>query len=228
MTERPLLSLGFEDWVEHVFGHAVETSKPAWYNEPDCWRWEAPAEDKVATLARLFEDPVPPLDGFADSQIAQGLMYLVHNGASDYVLSLAEAKVPAGPRLACVRSIHTLFAKLLDPRCTPTLSHLDEPGAGPLNGICYMWWDIFPGMPAPADPARGELDTAYLDAMARTLALPSPACQESALHGLGHWRGGAGRDQAGAIIDGYLAGKGDTLRPELARYAAAARSGCIQ
>ncbi len=227
MTEHRLPSLGFEDWVERVFGHAVETQPQAWYFEPDCWSWEAPADVKLAYLARLFEDPVPPLAAFADSQIAQGLMYLLYNGASDYVLSLAEPAVPAALRLDCARSIHTLFEKLLAPRCTPTLSHLDEKGGGPLNAICYMWWDIFPGVPMPADPARDDLDAAYLDAMARTLALPSPAAQESALHGLGHWRG-SGRDKAEAIVDDYLARHGDTLRPALARYAAAARSACIQ
>jgi hypothetical protein len=62
--------------------------------------------------------------------------------------------------------------------------------------------------------------------MRETLRLPNPACQESALHGLGHWAH-AYPAFAAATIDAYLAAN-PTLRPELARYAEAARSGCIQ
>ena len=40
--------------------------------------------------------------------------------------------------------MHRLFA----PRCSAHLSHLDrgEMIAGPLNTLCYMWWDILPGV----------------------------------------------------------------------------------
>jgi hypothetical protein len=62
--------------------------------------------------------------------------------------------------------------------------------------------------------------------MRDTLRLPNPACQENALHGLGHWAR-AYPEFTGATIDAYLAAN-PKLRPELVRYAQSARSGCVQ
>jgi hypothetical protein len=62
--------------------------------------------------------------------------------------------------------------------------------------------------------------------MRDTLKLPNPACQENALHGLGHWAH-TYPEFAAAAIDAYLAAN-QKLRPELVRYAQAARAGCIQ
>jgi hypothetical protein len=62
--------------------------------------------------------------------------------------------------------------------------------------------------------------------MRSTLARPNPACQKSALHGLGHWAD-VYPEFTAATIDGYLAAN-PKLRPELVRYAQAARTGRIQ
>jgi len=61
--------------------------------------------------------------------------------------------------------------------------------------------------------------------MTNALALDSIACQESALHGLGHWHG-AYPDEVEAIVDRFLAAH-PTSRPELLTYARSARSGCV-
>jgi hypothetical protein len=60
------------------------------------------------------------------------------------------------------------------------------------------------------------------------LAIDHSACQESALHGLGH-RCEIGRDnpEVEAIIDDFLKRKLD-LRPELRQYALSARRGMVQ
>lgn len=71
-----------------------------------------------------------------------------------------------------------------------------------------------------------EFYEALIEAMGRILAIPHPASQESALHGLGHW-GEHAPARAEALIDAYLAGN-HAARPELINYARAARSGCIQ
>ena len=59
-----------------------------------------------------------------------------------------------------------------------------------------------------------------LRTMARILGLQSLACQESALHGLGHWQPGHDR-QVCAIIDGFLAANPE-IDPRLISYAKAA------
>jgi hypothetical protein len=57
--------------------------------------------------------------------------------------------------------------------------------------------------------------------MASSLALSSAACQESALHGLGHWRRYDPQDVE-RIVDAYLAA-GAPADPRLIGYAKAAR-----
>jgi len=61
--------------------------------------------------------------------------------------------------------------------------------------------------------------------MARILGFKSLACQESALHGLGHWQRDHDR-QVCAIIDCFLEAHLD-LDPRLVTYANAARCGCV-
>jgi hypothetical protein len=77
----------------------------------------------------------------------------------------------------------------------------------------------------PDEPNRNEIDNEILRVMERTLHLDSPACQESALHGLGHWMPQyPGRVQE--IVDKFLAVRSG-LRKELREYAQSARMGCV-
>jgi hypothetical protein len=225
MAGRRLTNLSYEDWIEYVFSHPVRIYQPRWYDEPDSERWDAAATTKAHYLTRLFEDSEPALAFFADSQIAQGLTYLIDPGASDHALSLLDDAVLIEERLQGLRATYSLFAHLFDRRCTPHLSHRDEPGAGPLNGVCYMWWDVFPAAAAPRDPNRRAIDEAILSTMDRILQLSSPACRESALHGLGHWQR-AYPATVTAIIDSFL-DRHLGLSGGLRAYAHAARTGCV-
>lgn len=222
----PQADLSYEDWIEYVFGRAVPFYEQAWHIDPDADWWNPEPAQAIAYLTRLFETPEPLAEQFTDSQIGQGLYYLVDNGAGAYCRSLTEATVPIEARLACIESISTLFARLFQPRCEPVLSHLDEPDANALNRICYMWWDIMPIGASAAPPRADPIHDACLAEMRETLRLPNPACQESALHGLGHWAR-AYPAFTEAAIDAYLAAN-PKLRPELARYALSARAGCVQ
>jgi hypothetical protein len=225
MSGRQLRDLGYDDWIEHVFAHAVPFYEPAWYFAANADWWDAPADLAIAYLTQLFEQPEPLVERFADSQIAQGLYYLVDSGAGGYCRFLTDSSVPTEARVACISAMQTLFARLFDARCAPVLSHLDEPGTNALNSICYMWWDIMPLYGQPDGRRANPTDDACLRVMRETLRLSNPACQESALHGLGHWAR-AYPDFASAAIDAYLESN-PAARPELVRYAQAARSGCV-
>ena len=225
MTGRRLTELSFEDWIEHVFSHEVPTYHAAWYFDVEADWWDGPPALTISYITRLFSDPDPPLTYFADSQIAQGLTYLIDCGAGDQMSALSQVSVPLEVRITCVESINGLFGKLFDPRCSPHLAHLDEPDRGALNDVCYMWWDTFPFAPLFEGPDFREIEQAALGVMERSLELECPACHESALHGLGHWlQADPGRVEA--IIDRFLKKNAD-LRPELAAYARSARSGCV-
>jgi hypothetical protein len=218
--------LSYDDWINYVFDHAVPFYEQPWYFEPDGDWWNPHPEQAIDYLTRLFENPEPLTEQFADSQIGQGLYFLVSASAGSYCRFLTDGSVPIEARVACIEAMDSVFARLFQPRCEPILSHLDEPGGNELNKICYMWWDIV-AVGAISKPNRADpINEACLGVMRDTLKLPNPACQENALHGLGHWAH-VYPEFTGTAIDAYLAAD-PKPRPELVRYAQAARSGCVQ
>jgi len=220
-----LANLTYEDWLEHAFGHEVRIQQAAWFFDHDCDWWDPKPAVVVPYLTKLFEHPEPALRWYSDSQIAQGLTYLVSTNATGDNGWLYSTEVPIADRVRCVEAVASLFAQLFVPRCTPHLSHLSETEAGSLNGVCHMWWDGFPCLALAGDPNLPKMQETALRTMARILGFNSLACQESALHGLGHWQRGHDR-QVSAIIDGFLEANPD-LDTRLVSYANAARCGCV-
>ncbi len=218
-----LTDLSFEQFVEHQFGQAVRMHGNPWYFDTDGdWWWPEPRTG-IACMTRLFSNGPQVLQWFSDAQIAQGLTGLINTMAVGDQPWMRDPVTPAEERADVWPAISRFFAEVLGPRCSPTLGHLSEEG-GPLNGVTYMWWDSFPGFANPDDPQREMVDQAELDCLQSVLAIDSAACQEAALHGLGHWVRRESRCEI--IIDAYLA-DGRAARHELIAYAEAARGGCI-
>ena len=201
-----------------MFEHPV--TEPAWHWDEDVDSAELEPQRVIAYATRLFESAGKLLAPYTEAQVNQGLWFLVSEGVSP-LCALLDASVPLEQRVRCIRSISKVFEQCFLVRCTPHLSHLDEPGAGALNPVCYMWWDIFPFSGQPEDASRREIDEACLSVMESTLQLPSVACQESALHGLGHW-GFYYESRCQSIISAFMQRHHD-LRPELQNYAARAK-----
>ncbi len=213
------MSQDVERWVAKVFDHPGEG--PEWYWDPDADLAEPEPSVRVHLLTELFRDPEPHLSRFSDAQLGRGLWYLGSNACSSYSLALIDPKVDLEARVRCIDAVPELFARLFQPRCAPDLSHGVTGSQNPLNTICYMWWDLFPSWGTP----KSEIDDSALAAMTSILALDSLACQESALHGLGHWHS-AYPERVGAAIEGFV--RSGRHREELGAYAAAARCGCVQ
>jgi hypothetical protein len=199
-----LTNLTFEGWLRYVFDHPVEAQKPQWYwdLDRDWWDEDADPAQPVQFLTQAFEEAGVVFKPYSAAQLNQGLWYLASNSCSNHMFALLNENVPWPARRRCIRSFQLLYAGCFARRCTPHLSHVDEPGAGPLNGVCYMWWDIIPFAGRPDDPARREFDDEVLRVMEATLQLNSIACRESALHGLGHWQP-AYPQRVGEIIDRF-------------------------
>jgi len=225
MTGRPLSDLTFEEWVLFVFDHPVDKSRLEWYWDLEADWWKGPAALTVEYLTRAFENSESVFEPYSDSQLNQGLWYLVSNSCSDHMFALTDASVPWPERRNCIRSIYTLYEQCFAKRCTPHLSHLDESGAGPLNSICYMWWDIIPIFGQPKEPTRTEMDREILQVLESALKLDSIACQESALHGLGHWQLYYPH-QVREIIKSFLQ-RNNAIREDLRLYAMSASSGHV-
>ena len=220
-----LSHLAFQEWLEHAFGREIRIQQAPWYFDPDHDWWDPTPAQAITYLTRLFENAEPALEGFADRQIAQGLTYLVNTMASGDNGWFYSTEVPVGGRIRCVEAIAPFFERLFRQRCTPHLSHLSEVDAGPLNGVCYMWWDVFPCLALTSDPNLPILHDAALNTMERILHLDSLACQESALHGLGHWQPKY-EERVATIIDNFREASPET-DPRLLTYAKSAKCGCV-
>ena len=220
----PLGATRFDRWLASVFDRPVV--EPGWWFDSDS---DAPevlgATDAVAFMAQLCEHADHRLAPYSDAQVSQGLWYIIGSGASEWALAAVDGGVSPKIWVRCIRAFSLLFERLFAPRCSPHLGHLSELGASSLNTVCYMWWDIMylPGWQDEAE--RTLIHAACLQVMRETLYLPSDACRESVLHGLGHWRAQYPEPVA-EIIDRFLADI-PKLRPELVRYARNARGGCV-
>ena len=218
-----LTDLTFEEWVAFIFDHPADG--PEWYWAPDAAYWTGSAAVTAEYVTRLFEDPCPALLGFSEAQLNQGLWYLISPGLGEHMLCLDDPSLALDARVRCIRSCESLFRKLLLPRCSPHLSHRDWTGAAPLNSVCYMWWDLMPVYGGSKTEDRLALQGTALSTMAAILALDSVACQESALHGLGHWHAAFPREVE-SLIDRFIASHANVV-PELLEYARSARCGCV-
>ncbi len=205
----------FDEWVQYIFDNP---------DEDDSWRFHLDpplVSDSVQLdyLTQLFENVSSVLTPYTDAQVNNGLWF-ISGSALGIIEVLFDSRMEWARRERCIRAMYRLYADVFDKRCSPHLSHLDEPDANPLNSICYMWWDLLPILwyEPPFYPVGFEV-------MQDTLQLDSIACQEAALHGLGHlafYR----KDEVAAVIDQFLE-QHPNMRPELRSYTLAARSGCI-
>jgi hypothetical protein len=216
--------LGFDEFVEFQFGPPVRTNGNPWYFDIDGDWWEPEPPTGIAYLTRLFCEGPTVLQWFSDAQIAQGLNGLINTMAVGDQPWMRDSATPAADRAAVWSAIARFFGTVLAPRCEPVLGHLATEMPRPINAITYMWWDSFPGLANPGDPARAMVDDAELAALGTILRLESIACQESALHGLGHWV--RREPRCAQLIDDFLAA--NSAPDELLAYARAARTGCIQ
>jgi hypothetical protein len=206
------VEVDFDDWVVAVFDPTVE--------DP----WLPPAQD-LAHLRRFLDDPVGPLAPFTDEEIGIGLWSLFDSGGAGTAMAIGDTTLPLEERRACVAGIRALYDELFVPRCAERLGHLGEQ-AGRLEMACYMLWDVaaFGGPPGSRD--GNLLEDAVLDLLPDVLRIEHAACQESAVHGLGH-RVGRHPERAPAVLRRWLRDgpvRDERLRP----YAEAAIGGCIQ
>ena len=166
----------FDNWVRYLFDHPV--TDPAWHWDINAEFVDLEPNRVVQYTTQLLRHSSELLAPYSDAQANLGLWFLIGEGNSPLHV-LTEPTIPIEDRLRCIDSISILFEQCFAKRCTPHLSHLDEPGAGALNPVCYMWWDVFPLYGQPENLSRHEIDARCLSVMETVLQLPSIACQES-------------------------------------------------
>ncbi len=221
MLEINLSGQSFNQWVQSIFDQPQ--SHQEWYL--DAAIVEPPAKIRIQYVTDAFENAKAVLGGFSDKQLRDGLQFLLSNSCSNHIISIYDQEIQYKEKRRCIRSFLTLFEQIFYPRCSAHLLHLNEPALSPLNEICYMWWDTYPGYGHPKDSILRELDFEILEVIRSTLELNSLALRESALHGLGHWQIYYPQ-MVQQIVDRFLT-KNMALRPQLRQYALHARIGLI-
>ncbi|NDY42992.1 hypothetical protein G3N55_09080 [Dissulfurirhabdus thermomarina] len=214
----------FEEWIRWVFD--LPAPDPAWFWEetPPRPRLLTPPLRTVVYLTRLFRQPDQWLRPYSEEQVCRGLWFLADSACSDHLGVLESPEVAAEEKIRCAEAMYGLFERLFAIHCSDILAHRIGPRCNPMNDICYMWWELV-DKARPEPPADPAVDHACLAVMAKALELPSLACLESALHGLGHWRGRFPAE-VDAILDDFLLHR-PNLDPPLLHYAAAAREGIL-
>jgi hypothetical protein len=229
----PEFSPSFDEWLKWAFDHPVaENVKDEWWwhlpdEEEGGIRLDRPPERALTFVTRLFANPLSHLSGYSDAQIDQGLWFIVSDTNSKHFKWLIDGRVDLSLRKRSIRSIESLSRGLFAPRCSEEVIH----GTKPLDSICYMLWDL---AIHHADRIEDNLDGTYsnvrdseidreaLKTLARIITIPSIACQQSALHGLGHLAHDA---QLGCdIVQKYLDDH-PNLRSDLREYALKAMAG---
>jgi hypothetical protein len=203
-------------WVQHIFGESLAAQ-----NNPEAAKRAADVSPReaLALMSRLFSNCGPLLAPYTDHQVGEGLVFLGAAGESDWMYYIYDPSIDRQARFECIRSIESVYRDCFAPRCRKSTTHLSS-DTNSLNCVCYMWWDRFPS------GGTTDSDEELIEVMARALQIEHAACQESALHGLGHWEV-ASDDRVHAIIDEWLA-KHPQLPSALRAYAEAARNGNVQ
>jgi hypothetical protein len=222
----------FEAWLDCYFEPYDNFDSP-WEKFPPGGSGSSPefiaTDDEIVDLfAYTMRTAGTGLKRFSDSQVGVGLDNLLNNHFSDVANTVRDGATTNDKKIAALKSLKVLYRDCLAPRAAPVLGHLSEKApCRPLNGICYMLWDVTPLSYWP-DPERGAIMyPVIVEVMESALYSENAAVVESGLHGLGHlvykFKG-----PAVAAIDRFLEKRRGQVREELVTYARAARTGMIQ
>ncbi len=206
----------YDDWVADCFA-------------PDGQRAELPIgnEQLARYMERLFRTSGELPKTWSYKVLNRGLWYV--GGMESQFFHRMCRSVPVNQQQQAVLALRTLYSDLFKPSCPDHFGHLDagpEP-ANPLSSACYMLWDMDGGIGTLAVRGNVTVRAAAYEVLRYALELESVACNESALHGLGHLHHAHGK-RAARLVDEFLARRSRTVAPQLKRYAEAARVGLVQ
>lgn len=185
---------------------------------------------QTAFLSQLFESPAVLSTRCTTEELAWLIHALLDDG-SGYVHGVRDPRVPTALQVRWIRSIAPLYTDLFDSVCHDN-GPVSNPRGGPtINGVVFMIWDLglhyvfrLPEFSHLAEPAIDVLQTI----LTRCTRI---ACQESALHGIGHgiqssWHHSARIPCLKMLVDEFL--QRNDLADSVRAYALQAREGAVQ
>lgn len=219
--------MSYEVWVEQVFDHPVDQRNGGgWWDDeaPDFSEVLADPARTLAYLTRLFRDGAALKSRYTRGQIGQGFWFLMCGACSDFARVLFNESLPWEDRRAGVEATGDLFETLMVPLYGDHLEPRSDETNDDRWNSCFMWWDLWPIWPGNDTEEHRRLRETGLGVLERILSLPSEACRESALHGLGHWHSFAA-ERTEPIVRAFLAK--ETMSDPLRAYAEAAADGNV-
>lgn len=214
-TTLDLRTARYDQFVAAVFDHPADGGAEAkpWYRLTRVELVVDPAR-QVEHMTRAFREARALAGRYSPAQLEAGLWFMGCAAQDDFVEHLWNAGLPWEAREACIAAMESLYAD-----CLARLR---------FETIDYMWPDLLAydyqaGHRAPStDPEDARVQVALLALFDRLLARPEAACQQAALHGLGH----LAHPAAPARITAYL-----EQHPELTasqrEFAAQAMAGAL-
>lgn len=181
-VEYDITAASFEDFVTFIFDREY-TPIPHDNKERGPWYWYAEVKFNSFRIAgfynRLFTNPTFLVERYSLDQLEQAFWAVQSSNLSCAVSEIIwDSKIPFDIRANCVRSMEQLFGRLFV--------------NNGLETAVEMWWDSLAYDWHCENRCRdkGGEDRQMQDVMFETLGKileqPSPICQGSALHGLGH------------------------------------------
>lgn len=226
---RLIKEASFDEWLTYLFDRPECEYGSHWsFGRPDDEpEWDAPREVSAEFIARTYEDPKFWMGRFTSAQLAAGLEYTWNPSFSEVGFAIRDEPTPLPLRLRAVRALVPLYQQCFKSLSDACLSNLGERLDNPINGACYMYWDVCPFYAGMGDGRLQPLEQECLRVMEATLEIDHDACRESALHGLGHWHH-SHAERVERIVGDWLKPRRQVLRPELLTYAGAAACGNVQ
>jgi len=230
---RPRLARSHDSWRNWWFGYIIRPN-PATPGESHYQRLDilfprygpfASATAAAENLRELFVRSAELVPRYGLDGVAEGLWNVAHPRTVEYASSLWDVAADDDDAERAIRAIPTLFRDLFAVHCDPAMSSGGSETTNPMNGTCYMWFDLIGLDHVYANPLPPHRLRAMIDVLDEVLAIPHVACRESALHGLGHI---ASADAALAAppIRRFL--RRTDLPEKLRQYALAAAAGAVQ
>lgn len=210
------------DFVKYLFDRPVDGLE--WYFREDYEDPDVAKGDFLLLATHVFDNTHVIGGMYSERQVCMGLRYLINPSCGPFSFLYLDTEIEFEVRRNAISSMGSvfrdLFAEVLKGRA-PFQENASE--ALSYGETCYMWWDLFPRHGSPRRRDMEETDVVIFRTISSVLQINVAACQESALHGLGHWFSSRPDDVVSAIKS-FL----PLAPPALKQYALKAMEGNIQ
>jgi len=210
------------EFTQYLFERSVNGTE--WYFRDEHEDLDIAKDILVQLSANVLKGIAKTSDQFGETQMCMGLQYLINPSCGPIPYLYLDTSIAFSVRADAITSMEVvfrdLFARLINGR-----GIYNNSSGSPLTyrEMCYMWWDVFPRHGVPRRSDMDETDAVICRTICSILKIDNFACQESALHGLGHWFSSR-PDEVVEEVRSFLS----SAPAELKQYAMDAMQGRVQ